>query len=150
MQELGPAECRAKAIELLARREHSVRELSLKLQQRDFNSALIDEVLGVLQNERLLSDERFAEEYIRARSNKGIGPLRLRQELAERGVSSELSDCFLDDGDWPQRVVDVRVKKFGSVLPTDFKDRAKQTRFLQYRGFTAEQIRLAINNDDWE
>ncbi len=150
MCELSADECRAKAIELLARREHSVRELSIKLQQRGFGLAMIEEVLNALQNERLLSNERFAEEYVRVRSSKGIGPQRLRQELAERGIAAELSDCFLDDCDWSQLAVGVRLKKFGSALPTDFKDRAKQARFLQYRGFTAEQIRLAINNDDWE
>ena len=112
--------------------------------------AVIDEVLKKLVAERLLSNERFAEAYITARINKGFGPLRIQSELRERGVSDELVAIALDQADvcWKEQVETVRRKKFNSRMPDNYQERAKQMRFLQYKGFSTEQIRAAFKQDD--
>ena len=131
---------------MLARREHSVFELTRKLQQKDFPSELIDEVVERLVADRLLSDERYAEAYLRMRSARGYGLQRIRMEMQERGVASELIGDAIEQSevDWFALASEVRSRKFGEQCPEDFALRAKQMRFLQYRGFSHAQINAAV------
>lgn len=145
---------RKKAMDLLARREHAVAELQQKLQtfakKKDLDGAITADVIDALQSEGLLSDERFTEMFVRYRANNGYGPMRIQTELRERGVSEKIQSTFLDFADtlWSKRAVKVRHKRFGSELPEDFKERARQARFLQYRGFTTDQINRTLAGDD--
>ena len=150
MSDSKKQDCQAAAIRLLSRREHSCVELKQKLQARDFDACLIDEVLASLQAENLLSDDRFAESYVRSKMHKGIGPVRLKQELREHQIDDELIQHYLHEQQWQQLAAEVRQKRFGAVLPESFEDRAKQMRFLQYRGFNAEQINDAMKQNDWD
>ncbi len=150
MEKAPSLSCRNAALGLLARREHSTQELQRKLDARGYGNDEIDTVLADLHREHLLSDERFTEEYVRFRVNKGFGPVRLKQELAERGISAAQAAPYLEGYDWFDLAAEARVKRFGHLEPDDFKHRAKQMRFLQYRGFTAEQIRNVFKQNDWE
>ena len=141
-------------MDLLARREHSVGELRQKLlnfvnrksYNKDYASEAVDRAVGELQGEGLVSDERFAEAFVRYRKNNGYGPMRIQTELRERGVNEKIQAAWLDfaDSQWWEQVTEVRLKRFGSDLPGDFKERARQARFLQYRGFTTDQIQYAL------
>ena len=126
----------------LARREHSVKELQTKLVKADFDIDEVNAVIDKLITSNLQSDQRFTENYSRYRSQRGFGSLKIRLELKERGVSAELISQALDEADidWFTLAMTVRCKRFGEQSPTDIKDRAKQQRFLQSRGFTHEQI----------
>ena len=140
---------RKKAMDLLMRREHAVAELQKKLNSRDYDPEIVAEVVAQLAGEGLVSDARFTEAFVRYRANKGLGPQRIQSELRERGVSEKMQADYLDAGDaqWLERAVQVRCKRFGDAPPVDFKERARQARFLQYRGFTSEQIREVLDND---
>jgi regulatory protein len=144
--EIIMTEIREKALDLLARREHSRLELGRKLKTRGFNENEIEAVLDGLKNSGLQSDERFVESYITSRKNKGYGLVRIRQELKERGVASELIEDYLfkDDEQWIFLAQKVKLKRFGSKQPSDFKEKAKQSVFLQYRGFTSDQIKQIL------
>ncbi len=133
---------RQTALDLLARREHSADELFRKLKLRKFDLNEIQHTVQQLQQEGLLSNARFVENYIHARRNKGMGPVRIHAELIERGISQDLIDQGLDmaDNAWLAEARKVWQKRFKKQKPTDFKVRAQQMRFLQYRGFTREQI----------
>ena len=137
------------AMDLLARREHSALELRRKLLARGFESDEIETAVADLAGEGLISDERFAEAFVSARVRKGQGPLRIRQELEQRGVGAELILNYLErsDVDWCALARSVRDKKFGAVAVAEYRDWAKQARFLQYRGFTGEQISAALAAD---
>lgn len=138
-----PADIRRAAIELLSRREHSKRELRQKLQRKfDCSIDVVNRELIRLADENYQSDERFAEAFVVSRMRKGIGPQRLSLELKERGISPELVEAFVsrDSQEWLAIAVDVREKRFGSDLPSG-KERTKQARFLQYRGFPSDIIR---------
>ena len=135
---------------LLARREHSSKELRQKLISRHYDVPVVDETLVSLRQERFLSDERFAESYVQYRSNNGFGPVRLRQELRERGIEDELIGHNLEGLEWQQLAATIRQKKYGAVMPEDYQARAKQMRFLQYRGFTTDQIHGVLKSIDWE
>ncbi|HKJ76458.1 MAG TPA: regulatory protein RecX [Gammaproteobacteria bacterium] len=137
------------AITLLARREHSRLELGRKLEQKGHDPDVVTEALDTAEAEGLLSDERFAESYARARREKGYGPLRIRAELRERGVAAELAAQGMEalDEDWPSLAEAVRQKRFGGDKPREAKERARQSRFLQYRGFEADLVRRLLNED---
>ncbi len=135
-----------KACDFLARREHSRRELRQKLSRNCKDSKLIDELLDKLSAEGLQSDARFTESFVQQRYNKGQGPLKIKQELNQRGIDTELiADCLnAEQLDWLALAEQTRVKKFGSDIPRDYQNKAKQSRFLYSRGFTSEQISLVL------
>jgi regulatory protein len=143
-----PGACERAALDLLARREHSRRELERKLAARGFPADLIAPALDALEESGELASARFTESFIRARAAKGQGPARIRAELAERGIDRDQADEYLReaDVDWAAAASSVRDKRFGAERPTDFKERARQARFLQYRGFDSEQIGLALGS----
>lgn len=131
------------ALDLLSRREHSRLELQNKLLQKDFAAHDVEVLLNTLSNENLVSDERFCEVFVRSRIAKGQGILRIKEELRQRGINDEFIHRYLiqKDKSWLEKVETARRKRFGATIPKDFKERAKQMRFLQYRGFTIEQIK---------
>ncbi|MEJ2140202.1 MAG: regulatory protein RecX [Gammaproteobacteria bacterium] len=137
------------AMNWLARREHSQAELCAKLAEREFSPAEINAAVASLVADGLVSDERFAEAFTAVRTRKGQGPVRIRMELKRRGVGDELIRMQLDEAgiDWRNIAADVRRKKFGAMMPADYKEKARQMRFLEYRGFTGDQIRSAVGDD---
>jgi len=138
-----------RAMNFLARREHSVKELQTKLVKANFDINEINELIDKLQKSDLQSDQRFTENYLRYRSQRGFGSQRIRQELKERGVHTDIISEALSEADidWFSLAMTVRRKRFGEKAPDDFKDKAKQQRFLQSRGFTHEQITESFNID---
>jgi len=139
---------RNKALDLLSRREHSVAELRAKLVVRDFDPDAIDVAIDTLVCEGLISDDRFASVFIASRVRKGQGPIRIRGELKQRGVADDLIALHLEqaDTDWVELARGVRDRKYGSNRSSEYRDRARQSRFLQYRGFSGEQIRAALED----
>jgi regulatory protein len=139
---------RRKAMDLLARREHSVAELRRKLLAKGYAQSAVEEQLQKLEQETLLSDQRFTESYVNFRSKKGFGPLRIQQELKEKGISAALMEEHLDNNDyWRNIAKEVREKRFGTTMPKEYKDKARQMRFLQYRGFSSEQLRFLFDSE---
>ncbi len=130
------------AVRLLSRREHSALEIRNKLLKRDFNGAEIEQAIIELQQGGWLSDERFAEAYIRLRQQKGFGPVRITIELNERGVSESIVNASLHENDesWQQTLLQQYLKKYKNRAITDYNDKAKRIRFLQYRGFSLDAI----------
>ncbi|GAA0850578.1 recombination regulator RecX [Marinobacter szutsaonensis] len=137
---------RAAALRLLARREHSRLELSLKLRQRRFDNGLIEEVLDEYEEQGWLDDHRFADVYARQRMDLGYGPLRILGELQQRGVhhTPECLDAMTDEG-WCAVAVKLRERRFGlSDLEDDWDTKVRQARFLNRRGFSASQVERAL------
>ncbi|GAA5218428.1 regulatory protein RecX [Corallincola platygyrae] len=129
------------ALRLLGRRDHSEKELVNKLRQRKFNSADISPVIEHCLSEGWLDEARFCESYCRRRSDAGYGPQRIRAELSERGIDSYLIEqAFANNGiDWQQALIQCAERRF-SAAPKSHEERAKQIRFLIYRGFSYDQV----------
>ena len=140
------ARAEALAVGLLARREHSRAELARKLGQRGVPEELIAATLEALGERRLQSDTRYAETLVASRIGRGQGPVRIRRELAERGVSGAEIDAALEgaEADWFELARETRRRRFGAAAPAEWNERARQSRFLEYRGFSGEQIRAAF------
>jgi len=139
-------DCERVALNLLARREYSRHELERKLAARGFAQERIAQTLDALEESGALAAARFTASFICARAAKGQGPARIRAELTERGIDRDQAEELLRDAaiDWAALAASVRDKRFGAERPTDFKERARQTRFLEYRGFDGEQIDSAL------
>ena len=143
-----PKEARKKAMDYLARREYGQEELVRKLATAGFDSDVATDAVARLAEEGLQSDDRFAGSFVQSRINQGKGPVRIRQELKERGLRPSTVDGALDaaETDWLVRAREVLVRKFGAELPGEFSDKARQMRFLQYRGFESDQIQVAVSS----
>jgi Uncharacterized protein conserved in bacteria len=142
----------AAAVRLLARREHSVEELRRKLVTKGYPAETIEPVIQKLTGKRLVSDERFTSSFVHHHAKRGQGPVRIRAELRQQGIADSQAEEALRSAevDWVQLAREVRRRKFGTSPPRSPGERAKQARFLQYRGFDAEQLRAAFREESSE
>ena len=141
-------EARKKAMDLLARREHAREELERKLAASGCDADVAADVVQRLADEGLQSDRRFVETFVQSRINQGKGPVRIRADLGQRGIAAGLIDDMLGEAgaDWYALARETREKKFGRPQPAEFRDKARQMRFLQYRGFEPDQIQAAVSS----
>ena len=146
---------RRAAFDLLAKREHSQQELLEKLLRKfskrrglAIDKEKIANVVAVINAEGLQSDSRYLEMLIRSRIQQGQGPLRIAQELKQKGIHAEAYEVLLDSRgeDWCERARQAKQKKFGSGKALDEKQKGQQLRFLQYRGFNSQQIQFAMQH----
>lgn len=139
---------RRAAMDLLARREHSRRELADKLRGR-FPSEALDAALDQLRDEGLQSDSRFAESFVRSRAQRGYGPQRIAQELHQRGIPAEQVTLAMAraEVDWQRLLLDLVERRFGPSPASDRRERARRWRFLQQRGFGSDAIRALDGGD---
>lgn len=147
------AEIRFSAMSFLALREHSAKELRDKLARKYEQAALVEEAVKGLIEQNLQSDERFTRAFVSMRQRQGKGSVIIKMELREKGVTAELIAQFVDDTDplWVELARDVKHKKFRGVTPSDQRERAKQMRFLNSRGFSGRHIQGAfstVSEDD--
>ena len=145
--EIKPSKIRLSAMGMLAGREYLRSQLATKLEKKFDNSPLIPDVLDRLASENLQSDSRFVEAFIRSRISRGQGYTRIRLDLKSRGAESTLIDQLLNevDIDWFELAKITAQQKFGNNHNVDAKEKAKRMRFLQYRGFSFDQIKYALD-----
>ena len=143
---------RRRAMDLLARREHTRQELFHKLKTRlvaesldnAFDSSqVIDQVLDQLEKDNLLSDARFIESYLTARKNKGYGPLYIRHQLRKKDVDEYGLNVVqdVDEAQWLDSLQALITKRLSSneFPQRGSKDYLKLQRFVLSRGFSAAQ-----------
>jgi regulatory protein len=149
-READPAAARKKAMDYLARREHAAGELTDKLVRAGFTPELAAATVEQLTIDGLQSDARFVEAFVHSRIAQGKGPVRIRAELGEHGIAAAVADEALAAAgeDWLALARAVRVRKFGRRLPREFIEKARQMRFLKYRGFEAGQVQAALADPD--
>ncbi|WP_266168089.1 regulatory protein RecX [Dyella subtropica] len=132
-----------KALGLLARREHSRRELKRKLNQGGYAGNEATDALDRLGEQHYQDDDRFAEMLVRSRAAQGYGPLRLRAELKSHGLSDARIRQLLDeaDVDWAESAAAQLRRRYGTVAVADPAERARRAQFLLRRGFPAATVR---------
>lgn len=138
---------RSTAFALLAKREHSKQELKSKLILYGACPEELEPLLAELTGNDYQSDERMAGMVVRANMRKGRGPARIQQELKKHHIEAELAEADLDEINWLQQAMELRIRKFGEELPTEQKEKARQVRFLQYRGFNLDTCFKAITKN---
>lgn len=146
----NPLAIRKKAMDYLARREYGRHELIRKLAKAGYLSPIVEQAVAQLGDDGLQDDARFTDSFIQSRVSQGKGPVRIRLDLRQRGIAASLvDDALLEQKEvWFELARKVRRRKFGDDFPKDFKERARQMRFLQYRGFEQSHIQSAVGGED--
>lgn len=144
-----PPELEQKAVELLTQREHGIRELRGKLAHRfsEVSPEALDALLQALVERGWLDEQRFAESAVNSYLARGDGPMKIRHKLADRFDEPWRLDeaLALPDEVWVETAREALIKKFGSAeKPAAHKEVARRLRFLQGRGFTAQQCWAAF------
>ena len=149
-QAADPNAAHAAAVALLARRDFSTSDIERRLTERGFTREAIAPALTELRSTNALNDARYGQNLVARRTRRGRGPVRIRNELREAGVAPELAEAAItgEDGpDFARLAREARARKFGPKVPKDWKEKARQARFLQYRGFSTDHIRAALDGD---
>lgn len=147
---MSSAQIKAICLRLLARREHSQKELQNKLIERGFEISDINAVIQELATKGLQSEQRFAESYARMRFNKGIGSLKVAYELKQRGINNfDLQAVITENfGDEQTLISQVYQKKYAGEDKISIKEKLKRQRFLQQRGFSYELISGLLKDEN--
>ncbi|MCQ8103791.1 recombination regulator RecX [Methylomonas sp. SURF-2] len=132
----------ATCLRLLARREHSRKELLDKLALRGFERHEVEPVIADMAAQNWQSEARYAESYIRQRIAGGYGPARIKYELQQRGINeTDLDEQADEQGGWQNLLMDVYYNKYGEETALTQNEWLKRSRFLQQRGFSGEMIK---------
>ena len=131
-----------KALALLARREHSARELKSKLARRGFEADENSDALAKLQSKDFQNDARFGEMLVRSRIEGGYGPRWIVAELKTHGIAEAQARASIDaaDPDWPALIRRQLRRRYGGKPAANFAERAKRAAYLLRRGFDAAKV----------
>ena len=137
------------AMQLLSRRDHGEYELYQKLALKGYGEDDIQQAVNFCLDHNYLDDLRYAKSQIRQHVYKGHGERRIRQELNQKRVAESVIELALEEEpqDWFELAKQAAEKKFKGVKAQDQKEYAKQVRFLQYRGYSFEQIAYALGKE---
>ena len=137
------------AMQLLSRRDHGEYELYQKLTLKGYSEDDIQQAVNFCLDHNYLDDLRYAKSQIRQHVYKGHGERRIRQELNQKRVAESVIELALEEEpqDWFELAKQAAEKKFKGVKAQDQKEYAKQVRFLQYRGYSFDQIAYALGKE---
>jgi len=131
-----------RALGWLARREYGFEELVSRLvRDAELDRTEAQALVQRLADNNLQSDERFVESFVRSQLNKCRGPIRIRADLRQRGISEGQWRDALEGINWHELAEQRRSRKFGEVLPTEPSERARQMRHLAGQGFPESVVR---------
>lgn len=136
-----------RGLSMLARREHSRRELRVRLEHGGYDEAEADEAIKRLGDQNYQDDERFGGMLLRARIAHGYGPARIRAELLSHGLKAPAIDALIQSAevDWDALALAQLRKKYGGNPAADHAERGKRAQFLLRRGFAAATARAATH-----
>tara|TARA_A100001388_G_C28729732_1_gene480815 strand:+ start:863 stop:1312 length:450 start_codon:yes stop_codon:yes gene_type:complete len=137
-----------KALDILSRREHSTKELVIKLEKKFTSNKDILLTVSKLKKNNLLNDIRFTESYVAARKRKGFGPKKIEFELISKGIKdSDISYVLSEETGWCELAKKAFNKKFKNGPSNEINQKLKQKNFLKNRGFTFQEIESVFSND---
>ena len=130
------------AMDYLSRREHTRVELQRKLMLKGYAESEIEGVLDRLQSQGLQNDQRFVNSFLEQRMRMGNGPMKIRAELNQHGVCSQLvDDVFAAVAvNWCEVAKQLWLQKFKEP-PEDIKEKMRRHRFMLQRGFNYEHFK---------
>ena len=133
---------------MLAARDFASGDLQEKLTAQGYAPDIAAQAVAELVEGGILNDARFAEHYVAYHANRGQGPIRISSDLKALGLPSDLIETALaSHSSWSSLAREVRIRKFGLEAPSTWAGKGRQARFLQYRGFSSDHIRAALDGD---
>ena len=137
-----------KALDILSRREHSTKELVIKLEKKFTSNTDILLTVSKLKKNNLLNDIRFTESYVAARKRKGFAPKKIEFELISKGIKdSDISYVLSEETGWCELAKKAFNKKFKNGPSNEINQKLKQKNFLKNRGFTFQEIESVFSDD---
>ncbi len=134
------------AVRLLARREHSELELRQKLQIRGYTPEISDHVIQQCHLKQWLSEQRFVDSFIRERTARDVGPIKILAELRARGIGGAMLETIETDAPhWLEHIRALWLRRYEHKPVNDNKEYARRWRFFQSRGFTSKQINSVLD-----
>ncbi|QTH65202.1 regulatory protein RecX [Psychrosphaera ytuae] len=139
-----------RALYWLSKRDYSISDFQKKLDKVCEDERMKSELLERLIENDWLSEERYILAFIRSKTSAGLGPYRIINDLKQHGVKSQDAEPHLDaqTTDWFEQAKETYQRKYGRSEIGDHKERAKRFRYMQYRGFSIDQINYAMSADD--
>ena len=140
---------RQKALNWLASREYSQADLRNKLLNAGLDETKASNLLIEFTQHKWVDDERYIEVFVRSKINSGWGTIRIIQEIKQHGIHQSHIEEYLNQQniDWFEQAKTTYNRRYTDSAGLSLKDKAKRYRFLQYRGFTSEQIQYAMRQD---
>ena len=134
-----------KALSLLARREHSARELKSKLARKGLDADESAAALADLRAKDYQNDARFGDMLVRTRIAGGYGPRWILAELRQHGIAEDEAQALIAaaEPDWPALLRDLVRRRYGAKPAANLAERAKRANFLVRRGFDAATVQSA-------
>jgi regulatory protein len=143
-----PAAVQTALAALLAKRDYAIVEVQSRLIERGAPAAVAAAAVADFVARGYLNDSRYAEKYLAYAARNGHGPVRIARDLRERGVRNEDIAQAMENGpDWRALCEELRRRRFGPQAPASWAEKGRQARFLQYRGFSSDHMRLAVSPD---
>lgn len=134
--------CRKKALDLLARREHTKFEIRVKLVQRKFSNIAIENCINYLVDKNYLSEERFCQSFIISQNKKGYGKFLIIQKLQKKGVSLSLANEIYDEIIDYELEINACIKSIMKISSRKKMLQNKELSFkLQNKGFSYSVIK---------
>ncbi|WP_445115976.1 regulatory protein RecX [Acinetobacter sp. WZC-1] len=135
---------RSYAFAVLTRREYSKADLTEKLAMYAASREEVIALVNELARENYQSDRRVAEMMLASHVRRGKGPNRIKLALRSKQIDKTLIQQDLSEIDWYEQAYQLKIRKYGTEVTRDPRLKAKQIRFLQYRGFDMDAIMKAI------
>ncbi|MBB1585141.1 regulatory protein RecX [Serratia sp. OS31] len=134
------------AASLLAKKNYASGDMHRQLSRQTDNVEDIERVLHRLIDNHALNDAQLLTDLLDKQIKKLHGPTRIKQEIRQKGFPAALIEQEINNSeiDWYLLAKEARVKKFGEALPSDPKEKNKQIRHLQYKGFAMDMIFEAL------
>ncbi len=141
-----PDKLRNRALYWLGQREFSVKDFRTKLERVCEDTEMIENLLEDFIARDWLNEQRYMTSFVRQKISAGLGQYRIKQELNQHGIKQDQSELYFEEleFDWFEQALATYRKKYGVGDCQDFKEKAKRFRYMQYRGFSPDQIKYAM------
>lgn len=141
-----PEKLRTRALYWLGQKEFSVSDFRNKLQRVCADLDMIEQLLQDFIARDWLNEQRYMTSFVRQKISAGLGQYRIKQELNQHGIKSSESELYFEqmEFDWFEQALATYQKKYGQSQCDDFKEKGKRFRYMQYRGFSPDQIKYAM------
>ncbi len=153
---LLPKRCKVRAMNLLQKKDYTIRQLSDKLREGMYPQEMIDQAIDYVKSYRYLDDERYARDYISYHMNTRSRN-RIIQDLTSKGISR---DCLIpimdemyseEDEDLELKLVrELLTRKHYDPENMDYKEKQKIMAFLVRKGFSITLVRKAMGASDFD
>lgn len=139
----------ARAFDALASRAHTVKQMRTRLTRAGFEDDVVTDTVARLLELGYLNDGTYADAWVATRREHRLhGEVRLRHDLAQRGVAPEtITLAVVDDGEELTRARAAIERRVGSLTGLHWEAFSRRLgSFLARRGFRASIVTAVVRD----